>query len=117
MRLLSICDEWGLLSSCDARGYSLVVMSGAYSLVVMSGGYSLVVMSGGYSLVAMRGGYSLAVVHGLLIVVSSLVAEQEPGMHRAQWRQHVFVAHRLWSTSTAAVVHRPTFSDACGIFS
>lgn len=86
----------GLLSSCDEPG---------------------LVMSGGCSLVAMRGGYSLAAVHWLLLVVSSLVAEQEPRMDRLQWLQHVFVARRLWSTSTVAVVHRPSFSEACGIFS
>ena len=61
------------------------------------------------SLVLASRGYSLVVVHGLLIVVASLVAE-----HRLQavWAS-VVVGARLWSTGLIAVAHGLSCSRAC----
>ena len=53
----------------------------------------------GFSLVAQSRDYSPVAVHGLLSVVASAVAE-----------------HRLYSTGSIVVVHRFSYSMACGIF-
>ena len=51
------------------------------------------------SLVAVSGSYALGVVHGLLLVVVSLV-----------------VKHGFWGTGSVAVAHGLCCSMACGIF-
>ena len=73
----------------------------------------------GFSLVAVSRGYSLVGVHGLLIVVASLVVE-----HRLQGTRASVVAARglsscgsqALSTGSVVVVHWLSCSNACGIF-
>ena len=75
-------------------------------------------MLSGLYLVAASGGHSLAAMHGLLIALASLVE------HRLQVRElqqlqdvgSVFVAPRLWSTSSVVVAHGLSHHAACGIF-
>ena len=59
------------------------------------------------SLVGASGGCSPAAVHGLLTVVTSLIAERELQAHGFQWLQHV---------GSVVVVHRLSCFAVCGIF-
>ena len=71
------------------------------------------------SLVAASKGCSLVAVHGLLIVVGSLVVEHSSRVRGLQGLWHmgsVVGVPRLWSTGSVAVVPGLSCPAACGIF-
>ena len=78
------------------------------AFIAASLGFSLGVESRGYSLVAVR---------GLLIAGASLVSEDRLcGLWRSWHVGSVVVCPGLQSTGFIVVVHRLSFSEACGIF-
>ena len=86
-------------------------LSGTHSLVILFFAVLGLHCCGCFSLVAAGGGHSLVAVLCLFTVMTNLIAE-----HRLQdaWASAV-VAHELQSTGSAAVVHGPSCSAACGI--